>query len=240
MNHRIDIIQKTIDHLGARTYLEIGVAGASTFLAINAGHKVGVDPKKPSRPLREALIPGRLDNYQMTSDAFFAEIAPIIFADHPIDVAFVDGLHEWRQAVRDVENVLRFLGDPGVIIMHDCNPTDELVATPWAELERLRSEGTWPGGSWCGDTFKAVVWLRAMRPDLRVFVLDCDWGLGIITRGAPESRLVLSPDRIESLTYADLEAQRELLLNLKDPSYLAPFLRREFPLAARTVTAYCC
>lgn len=240
MNHRIDIIQQSIDHLGARTYLEIGVASAATFLAVNAYHKIGVDPKNPARALRDSLLPGAIENFQMTSDAFFAEIAACLFAERSIDVAFIDGLHEWRQAVRDVENTLTFLADPGIIIMHDCNPSSELIATPAQEFDRLRVDGSWPGGSWCGDTFKAVCWLRAMRPDLRVFVLDCDWGLGIVTRGTPDSRLVLSPERTEALTYADLEQQRELLLNLKAPSYFNTFLQRTVPTRTREAVAYCC
>jgi glycosyltransferase involved in cell wall biosynthesis len=66
--------------------------------------------------------------------------------------------------------------------------------------------------------------MRALREDLRVFVLDCDYGVGVVTRGAPESRLSCSEEEIRALGYADLEARRTELLNLKPPDRLAAFL----------------
>jgi hypothetical protein len=77
---------------------------------------------------------------------------------------------------------------------------------------------------WNGDVWKAIVYLRSMRHDLRVAVLKCDQGVGIVRKGSPESRLSYSPAQIEALTYADLKADRERLLNLKPPRYLGEFL----------------
>ena len=63
--------------------------------------------------------------------------------------------------------------------------------------------------------------------DLRVAVLDCDLGVGIVRKGLPESRLPYSEEQIEALDYADLAADRERLLNLKSPGYLDEFLASE-------------
>ena len=70
-------------------------------------------------------------------------------------------------------------------------------------------------GAWNGDVFKALLQLRAERRDLNVSVLDCDHGLGIVRRGAPEGTLDLSADQIASMTYEEFAPRRIELLNLK-------------------------
>ena len=55
-------------------------------------------------------------------------------------------------------------------------------------------------GEWNGDVLRAIVRLRT-RADLRVVVLDCDQGVGIVRRGSPERSLDLSADDVERLTY---------------------------------------
>ncbi len=231
MNPRIKIIQRAIDRLGARTYLEIGVADARTFLAINAPRKIGVDPKKPCPQLFEVANNATIRSFQLTSDEFFLK-AGSLFAENRIDVAFVDGLHEWRQAARDVENCLRHLSDSGVIVMHDCSPTNEIMTTPADQLAAIRAAGKWTGSSWTGDTWKAIACLRSTRDDLNIFVLDTDWGLGIVTRGAPEGMLDYTPDQIASMRYADLDRDRERILNLKDPAVYDDFLDTLAPINA--------
>ncbi len=72
-----------------------------------------------------------------------------------------------------------------------------------------------------------IVNLRSTRDDLRIAVLNCDCGVGIIRKGVPESRLPYSAAQIEELNYADLAADRERLLNLKPPGYLGEFLALE-------------
>ena len=58
-------------------------------------------------------------------------------------------------------------------------------------------------------------------------MLKCDFGVGIVRKGAPDSRLSYSAEQIEALDYADLAADRERLLNLKPPAYLGEFLASE-------------
>jgi hypothetical protein len=42
---------------------------------------------------------------------------------------------------------------------------------------------------WSGNVWKAIAQLRSLRHDLRIAVLDCDFGVGIMRKGFPESRL---------------------------------------------------
>jgi hypothetical protein len=83
-------------------------------------------------------------------------------------------------------------------------------------------------GFWCGDVWKAIVRLRATRNDLRVFVLDCDYGIGVVYRGTPEGSLDISNAEIETMTYKDLQRDKKAILNLKPQEYLYEFLRTRF------------
>lgn len=222
--NRLEVIQKIITATHARNYLEIGVERGDTFRHIKAWHKVAVDPhfQIPPRHRFKPLLRNLNSAYhELASDDYFACVPPA----RCFDVAFIDGLHTCRQALRDVENTLARLTPDGVIILHDCNPPTAAAAHPGnspAEIHALNLPG-WDW-SWCGDVWKTVCHLRSRRHDLNVFVLDCDFGLGIVTRGTPTPPLELSRAELERLTYADLEKNRQQLLNLKPAGCLADFL----------------
>ena len=146
-----------------------------------------------------------------------------MFEKRKIDAAFIDGLHEYKQIIRDVNNCLKFLNEDGVIILHDCNPRSALIATPFDLLEPVKKLSEWTG-AWTGDVWKAIVYFRSINNNLNIFVLDCDWGLGIITKGAAERMLTYSLEDIEKLSYEDLKKNKEDLLNLKELKYFDKFL----------------
>lgn len=164
--------------------------------------------------------------YYETSDHFFANHAPILFNETPIDVAFLDGLHTYHQTYLDVVNTLDFISSGGIILMHDCNPPTEAAAFPAPSLEEAAKLNL-PGwiNQWCGDVWKSIVRLRSTRDDLRVFVLDCDFGIGVIYLGKPPEKLDISIPEIENMTYKDLQKNRKQLLNLKPQNYLYEFLQ---------------
>lgn len=268
MYTRAQIIQKIINKIGARRYLEIGVAHAETFMAIDVDFRIGVDPDKPSQRLIDGLAnvlaesfnrtdkmhircqidhtdvslsvkecsqliygnprikeTGRktsTDLFQLSSDDFFARGDDLI-GPSGIDVAFVDGLHEWKQVVRDVDNCLRYLNRGGVIVMHDCCPTSALISVPPEKLEEARRSPKW-NGAWTGDVWKAAAWLRSCRDDLNLFVLNCDWGVGIVTRGKPVNKLEFSYEELEEATFDRLDNDRQRILDLREPEFLEPFL----------------
>jgi len=110
--------------------------------------------------------------------------------------------------------------------MHDCNPQSESEAKTLdiaEHKERIDLPGS--GIAWSGDVWKTIANLRSTRADLNIFVLDCDYGVGILTKGEPENRLKFSEKMIENLTYKDLDQNRQKILNLKHPSYLEQFLK---------------
>jgi hypothetical protein len=137
-----------------------------------------------------------------------------------LEIALVDGMHEYAYALRDVENILGYLSDDGVIIMHDCNPKTKEEAGTYNEWKAIGKTGQWNG-----DVWKTIVHLRSFRNDIDVFVLDCDQGLGMVTKRKPENNLNFSLQEIKSFTYKDFDANRERWINLKPVNYIYEYFK---------------
>jgi len=188
LNDRRQVLQSIINYADAKNYLEIGVEYGTIFTRLKVVKKIAVDPNLQVSRVRKLIDfwQGRRAKYfNLTSDDFFAWHSDL-FKDEKIDVAFIDGLHTYEQSLRDVENCLKFLSPRGVVIVHDCNPQSAAAAQskrPPAEESR----------KWNGDVWKTIVHLRSQRNDLKVFVLDSDQGLGIISFGQPENGLNETP-----------------------------------------------
>jgi hypothetical protein len=186
---RTQILNHLIRCNGYRDYLEIGVHANDNFARIAAASKCGVDPAPR----------GAIAHVQKTtSDAFFARLG----SDPQFDLIFVDGLHEEKQVLRDVESALQHLRDGGSIAVHDCNPPTE-----WHQRE-VRDDDSL---AWNGTVWKAWARLRCERADLRMHVVDTDWGVGILQRGRQEPHRL--PEGIV-LDYDYLDRHREALLAL--------------------------
>jgi hypothetical protein len=226
--NRIQVIQRIIDKKKSCTYLEIGVSEGGSFFRIKAKQKIAVDPHfKFSRKYKIKWILKNLHNisakyYETTSDGFFSSINS---NDH-FDVVFIDGLHTYQQSLKDVITSLNKLNENGIIIMHDCNPPTKAASHP-AESFESASAMEIPGwtGLWCGDVWKTICYLRSQRKDLRVFVLDCDYGLGIVMKGNPDNSLDLSEEALDKMTYDDFSKDKKNFLNLKEESYMFEFLK---------------
>jgi predicted O-methyltransferase YrrM len=154
-------------HARPRSYVEIGVSkGASLALASRKTRVVGIDPA----PKIDRRLPRRTDVYAETSDAFFVghDLAAMIGT---VDIAFIDGMHLFEQALRDFTNVERYMARDGVILIHDCYP-------PYAEWASRSPRA----GKWAGDVWKVLAILDEYRPDVNVDVVAVNpTGLGIVT-----------------------------------------------------------
>ncbi len=225
---RTKVIQNIIDGIRGRTYLEIGVSRGGNFFSVRARRKIGVDPhfnfgiRKKLKWCFKNIYNVTANYYEMDSDSFFA----LGCLGGGVDVAFIDGLHTFEQSLKDVTNSLKYLSPGGVIIMHDCNPQSEVAASPVHSIDPSATSNIQDWKIiWNGDVWKTICYLRSAHRDLNVFVLDCDQGLGIITRGNSEDTLSFTPEQIDNLTYKDLAKDRKKLLNLKDSDYLFDFLK---------------
>lgn len=151
--HRLELIQWSIEKTNAKSYLEIGCNKDEIFSNIFVNEKIGVDPFRGG-------------NYRMTSDEFFAA------NNKQFDVVFVDGLHEYSQVTRDVNNSLSVLSDNGIIIIHDMLPrTEDQAIYPMPKNQH----------TWLGDVWKLAFDL-SIRSDITFNIVLIDQGCGIITK----------------------------------------------------------
>ncbi len=235
---RIMLAQMILDTISGETYLEIGVNTGVSFIPVKATRKWGVDPSSHLTRRRRmkykvwSLLGMKEERlFRVTSDEFFTKNQQMLSA-HGVDVCLVDGLHTYDQALRDVQNTLKHLNPNGVILLHDCNPTSELIARPASRIEDLISQHlpAWDG-TWSGDVWKAIVHLRALQNDLEVFVLDCDTGIGVVRRGRSKCSLSYTETEIRGMDYAALCLNREELLGLQPSEYITEFLQSHLQTA---------
>lgn len=156
---RYDIIKYLIEKHEYKSYLEIGVLGNETFNSL------------PPLQVKHSVDPNGQAMFSMPSDDFFA-----YYCTHSYDLIFIDGLHLAEQAQRDIENSLTHLNKNGIIVVHDCLPTEE-----WHQLRKGID-----GKPWTGDVWKAFAAIRATRFDLKMQTVDTDWGCGLIARRTRE------------------------------------------------------
>lgn len=209
--HKREILQMVLDTYRNPIYLEIGVESANNFFPIKAKNKIAVDPKFSFSTLRKIYWCGKnprnllAQYYEMTSDSYFVDLP----RDSRFDVVFIDGLHTYQQSLNDLFNALRHLSNTGVIVLHDCNPLNENASLPTAN----------------GDVWRTICHLRSLRADLCVFVLDCDYGLGFVTKSLPESMMHYSENEVNSMRYNEFANNRKQILNLKQPDlYMSSYL----------------
>jgi hypothetical protein len=209
-------------------YLEIGVFNGHIFFRVKSTFKIAVDPDFRFDLLRKTgklfLNPYNWFNKYLkkTSDDFFVEDAPALLSDRKLEIALIDGMHEYAYALRDVENCLNYLQDHGVIVLHDCNPQVKADSVSFEEWQQRNFTGTWNG-----DVWRTLLHLRSLRDDINVFTLDCDHGLGVITFGKPENRLHYTLEEIEKFTFEDFDANRASWINLKPADYFYEYFQLE-------------
>lgn len=139
-----------------RFYTEIGVEyGASLKLA--SCPALGIDP---APQLSEALPPYHSVSLT-TSDDFF-RLADTS-AMKPIDLCYIDGMHQIEFALKDFMNMERFCHAGSVVIVDDIYPAHPLQG------ERIRQSRYWTGDIW-----KIIPILRRHRPDLIVLPVDTE------------------------------------------------------------------
>ena len=187
------LIQKVINKIDAKSYVEIGLGHGLVFKSITCLEKYGVDPQFGNHKYNKGTKCDIEPTHMMTSDDFFAR------NKKTFDVIFIDGMHDAAYAQRDIINSIACLNDGGYIICHDMNPlTKESQTIPRAQ------------DYWHGDVWKAWVNVRQTNPNITMCVIPDDCGLGIIQKGSQELLDVKGLD----ITYENLEQHREEWLNL--------------------------
>ncbi|KKN60593.1 hypothetical protein LCGC14_0530330 [marine sediment metagenome] len=190
--NRTGVINGLVKKYNYTSYLEIGVKNPkNNFDVILIEDKDGVDPE-----WRRPPVSG--NKFVMTSDDFFNQIGK----DKRYDLVFIDGLHHFEQIDKDIVNSLKHLNDNGTVVIHDCNPTIVSMQS------RPRIAGRWTGDGW-----KSVFKLRYFRNDLSIFVVNVDFGCGVIRRGKQELYKT-DVDIEECLKWKYFNRNRKEILNL--------------------------
>ena len=205
--HYFQVLGRIVDALRPRTYLEIGVAAGDSLRQVRAPTlAIGIDPE----PQLSAPLEPNQRVFAETSDAFFAaHDVRAEFGGLPIDLAFIDGMHHFEYALRDLANVERHSTPQSTILIHDCYPLDRVTA----ERDRKRT-------FWSGDVWRLVVLLKKYRPELAIHTIaTAPTGLTMVRNLNPQSRLLF--DRHDelcreflALDYATIEDDMPGKLNL--------------------------
>ncbi len=228
---RTALIQQIISKKKYKNYLEIGCQYGMSFLPTVCRNKIAVDPAFdiPLKRKFKWLIknPTNIRNryFEETSDEFFAKRKSELEKYGKLDLAFVDGLHTFEASLKDVLNSLHYLQDDGIIIMHDCFPPHKAGAVPAKNYDDAASMNL-PGwdGLWCGDVWKSIVYLKkAFGEQLDVYVIDTDFGLGIVK---PKQKITTSLDldrklfdEVNQLTYDEMMINPQDMLGLRDVKF---------------------
>jgi hypothetical protein len=119
----------------------------------------------------------------MTSNDFFQQgLVEKEWNDLPFDMAFIDGLHVFEQALMDFVNLERRSASDSVIFLHDCLPVSIIGA------ERQRRSMVWTG-----DVWKMIPCLEAIRPDLEIITFPVrPSGLAMIRKLDRNSKVLIN------------------------------------------------
>jgi len=181
--NRWDLIQEIIDKKKYEKYLEIGCDDDLLFSKINSNKKFGVDPKSGG-------------NIRKTSDEFFDTNI------EKFDLIFIDGLHEYNQVKKDIRNSLNFLNNDGLILLHDCLPTE----MSHQAVPRYRH-------IWLGDVWKAIVFFR-QDPNLNIYTCKIETGIAVIKKELNEDILDQTIKDCKKLKFKDFYNNYEKFMRL--------------------------
>jgi hypothetical protein len=181
--HRLEIIQNIIVSKNYKKYLEIGCDKDQIFSNILIDFKIGVDPVQGG-------------NVRKTSDDFFKNNLD------KFDIIFIDGLHEYDQVNKDINNSLKALNDGGIILLHDCMPKSYFhQAVPRSRM------------SWNGDVWKNIVEARA-NPEIDTYTCFADEGIGIIFNRLNRNKLIINKKNFKKLKFRDFYYNYREYLNI--------------------------
>jgi SAM-dependent methyltransferase len=138
-----------------RFYTEIGVEYGNSLRLADCP-ALGIDPA----PQLTAPLDPRHKLSLTTSDDFFM-LTDAASQLQPIDLSYIDGMHQIEFALRDFMQMELFCHAGSVVIVDDIYPAHALQG------ERIRQSRFWTG-----DVWKIIKLLESARPDLILLPLD--------------------------------------------------------------------
>jgi len=222
--NRFALLQLIVNRHNFNKYLEIGTFTGKSLLPLKCNYKIAIDPcfKIRKRTHLKWIIknPTNIRNryFEMFSNDFFEQKESFLIKTGKLDLVFIDGEHTFKASLIDTLNSLKHIRQKGFIVLHDCYPPTDaaaIYAESYAEARDKKPEG-WTG-SWCGDVWKTIVYLKEKYKDyLKVTVLDADFGLGILKIKEQVSADDLKLDealfeKVNKLEYRDLKKDTSII-----------------------------
>ena len=200
------VMARIHNHLKPATYLEIGVDQGQSFEIVTPETlALGVDPNPR---VRKTLKPNQRV-FAETSDDFFKNHDVISeLGGKTLELAFIDGMHQFEFALRDFINVEKYSSPDSVILIHDVYPIDATSAA--------RERASW---FWSGDIWRLILILKKYRTDLTVNVIGTSpTGLGIVQNLDPSSRVLAEHldeivEEVLALDISVLDGRKDEMLN---------------------------
>ncbi len=87
------------------------------------------------------------------------------------DLICIDPHHLYINSKFDIETLTSYLSEDGIMICHDCFPSDKLMANP-----------TYKKGRWSGETYIAFIEFAYNNPDYYYGLINIDTGIGILSK----------------------------------------------------------
>ena len=193
--NRWDLIDKIIKINNFKSYLEIGCDDNYSFNKIHVPEKIGVDPFSGG-------------NFKGTSDEV------ILQNKKKFDCIFIDGLHEYDQVCKDLENSLDCVNDNGIIFLHDALPaTLHQQAVPRYKI------------IWNGDVWKSIVNFRT-RIDCDIVTCKIDHGVSVVRKVLNKDRLDLNMKNFKSLKFEDFYKNYQKYLRVIEYDKIFNYLKK--------------
>lgn len=161
-------------HLQPEFYFEIGVQTGKS-LALAQCESIGIDPM----PMLNIELPHTARVVTSSSDNFFATQSNLLLKKS-IDFCFIDGMHLFEYALRDLINVEKYAQPSSLIVIDDIFPGHP----DQAKRERCTR-------AWTGDVWKLKNILEKYRPDLYMLTINAyPTGLLLITALDPDNKVL--------------------------------------------------
>ncbi len=186
-DHYLTVLGRLHEYLQPATYLEIGTLAGNT-LKLAGCKSIAVDPVFRIASDVIGAKPSCMF-FQCTSDSFFPDHGVSTIFGSPVDLAFLDGMHQFEFLLRDFLSLERHCRPHSIIVLHDCVPADRWMAERVYSKECKR-RSKFPGW-WTGDVWKCLPALKKYRPDLKIIVVDAGpTGLVLITNLDPKNTVL--------------------------------------------------
>ena len=204
----LDLINIIAEKIHAKTYLEIGTQHGDKFYNVKVPHKIGVDINE----ILKSDPKSGLKFFHMSDKEFFKIAKKENFK---YDIIFIDANHSFKQSLFDLKQSINFLSEKGVILMHDVAPPN--VSFTLAENS---------SGSYTGEVWKTLLYLRYNIEDYDFMTWPEDYGLAIIFK---KKRVLKKVSELTNISYLEhlkfdyFIKDIDNFMNFRDLKYIKSF-----------------